>query len=188
MSDGRNRHAGILRSSMAALVEALRNDPVMIENDVEVVYRLDHPSKQIESGLHRLSMRVEPAGISQTRGAGTLDLQYYSWLVLKCKPSQLGHDEEDSLSYLSEYVADMLHRKIWGGMSTFVSRILFNYKSCTLQSNHRTVNVKLEEDEIAAVIWVWQSPKSIEQIDEDGTEEFESATTVKIEGAESEEQ
>ena len=180
MSDGKASHAGLLRRSTKTLIDVLRNDPTVIENDVAITYKLDHPSKQIEDNTHRFSLRIEPAGFSQTSGAGVLDVQYFTWLVLKCKPHALGHDDEDCLSYLCEYIMDMMHRKMWGGMSTYCSRVLLNYKSCTIESNHRSVNVKLEEDEIGAVIWVWQSPKTIQQIDQDGTGEYESETSVKI--------
>ena len=181
--DGRTNHAGILRSSMTALVEMLRTDPVMIENDVDVYYKLDHPSKRIENGTKRFTMIVEPAGFSQTTGAGVLDLQYFTWIILKCKPYRLGEDEEDCLTYLCEYLTDLLHKKMLGGMSTYVSRMLLLEKSCDIAANHRTVSVKLADDEIGALIWVWQSPKSIHQIEEEGVGEFESATTVKIESS-----
>ena len=184
MSDGKASHAGFLRTSMKAIIELLQNDATIIENDVAITYKLDHPSKQIEDNTHRFSMRIEPAGFSQTAGAGLLDLQYFTWIVLKCKPHALGRDDEDCLSYLCEYITDLLHKKMWGGMSTYVSRALINYKSCTIESNHRSVNVKLNDDEIGAVIWVWQSPKTIQQIDEEGIGEYEAATTVKIEGSE----
>ena len=185
--DGRTNHAGILRSSMAALVAMLRTDAVLIENDVEVFYKLDHPSKRIEGGTKRFTMMIEPAGFSQTTGAGVLDLQYFTWIILKCKPNRLGHDEEDCLTYLCEYITDLLHKKMWGGMSTYVSRMLLLSKSCEIAANHRTVSVKLGDDEIGALIWVWQSPKTIQQIESEGVEEYESATIVKIEnGAEGE--
>ena len=180
MSDGKASHAGLLRSSMKSLVEMLRTDAVMIENDVVVNYRLDHPSKRIEDNTHRFTMTIEPAGFSQTAGQGKLDLQYFSWIILKCKPYRLGKDEEDCLSYLTEYLTDLLHKKMWGGMSTYVSRVLLNYKSCEIAANHRTVSIKLEPDEIGAVVWVWQSPKTLQQIEEEGIGEYEVETNEKI--------
>ena len=184
MSDGKAVHAGILRQSMKALVETLRNDPVVIENNVEVYYRLDHPSKQIESGVPRITMTIEPAGFSQTAGQGVLDLQYFTWIHLKCRPHRLGEDEEDSLTYLCEYLTDLLHKKMWGGMSTYIARTLLLFKSCEITANHRTTAVKLAEDEIGAVVWVWQSPKTLQQIEEEGIGEYEIETNVKIIGGE----
>ena len=185
MSDGKNNHAGLLRTSMKEITDMLRTDAQMIENDVEITYRLDHPSKQIEDRVHRFRLAIEPAGFSQTAGQGRLDLQYYTWLLLKCKPHNLGVDEEDSLTFICEYLTDLLHKKMWGGMSTYISRVLLNFKSCEIQANHRSVSVKLAEDEIGAVIWMWQSPKTLQQIEEEGIGEYESATTVKIETGES---
>ena len=181
MSDGKDSHAGLLREAMKSIVEMLRTDPQMVENDVEVVYRLDHPSKQVESGIHKFRLTIEPAGFSQTAGQGRLDLQYFTWMLLKCKPHSLGENDEDYLTYICEYLTDLLHKKMWGGMSTYVSRVLLNFKSCEIQANHRSVTVKLADDEIGAVIWVWQSPKTLQQIEEEGIGEYESATTVKIE-------
>ena len=146
MSDGKAKHAGLLRTAMKAIVETLRNDPIIIENDVDVFYKLDHPSKRIESGIHRITLMVEPAGFSQTTGAGVLDLQYFTWMHLKCKPHRLGQDEEDSLTFVCEYITDLLHKKMWGGMSTYVSRTLLNFKSCEVTANHRSTTVKREED------------------------------------------
>ncbi len=187
MSDGKAIHSGILRTSMKALVEMLRNDATMIENDVEIMYKLDHPSKQIDSGIHKFRLTIEPAGFSQTTGAGTLDLQYFTWLMVKCKPHGQGEDEEDNLSYICEYLSDLLHKKMIGGMSTYLSRVLINYKSCDVTANHRSIQLKLEKDEIGAVIWIWQSPKTIQQIESEGDDEYESATVVKIESKEGEE-
>jgi len=180
MSDGKAAHAGLLRTAMKEIVEALRNDPTMIENDVETFYKLDHPSKRIESGLHRITLMVEPAGFSQITGAGVLDLQYFTWIHLKCKPSRMGADEEDSLTYVCEYLTDLLHKKMWGGMSTYVSRVLLNFKACEVTANHRSTTVSLDEDEVGALIWLWHSPKTIQQIEEEGTEEFESVTSIKL--------
>lgn len=182
MSDGKSVHAGLLRTSMTQIVDMLRNDPVIIENDVAVNYKLDHPSKRIEDATHRFTMMIEPAGFSQTAGQGVLDLQYFVWIHLKCKPHRLGENEEDCLTYLCEYLTDLLHKKMWGGMSTYVSRTLLCVESCTITANHRSTVVKLAEDEIGAVVWVWQSPKTIQQIEEEGIGEYEVETTVKIIG------
>ena len=180
MSDGKASHAGLLRASMKAIVETLRTDATMIENDVEIFYKLDHPSKRIEGGIHRITLMVEPAGFSQITGQGVLDLQYFTWIHLKCNPNRMGVDEEDSLTYVCEYLTDMLHRKVWGGMSTYVSRVLLNDKSCDVTANHRSTTVKLEEGELGALIWLWHSPKTIEQIEAENMSEYESATSVKI--------
>lgn len=180
MSDGKSSHAGLLRTSMSALVEMLRNDPIIIENNVAVNYKLDHPSKRIETGVARITMMIEPAGFSQTGGQGLLDLQYYTWIHLKCRPHRLSESEDDSLTFLCEYLTDLLHKKMWGGMSTYVSRVLLNFKSCEITANHRSTTVKLAEDEIGAVVWVWQSPKTIQQIEQEGVGEYEAETSVKI--------
>ena len=186
MSDGKSSHAGLLRQSMKEIVEMLRTDPIIIENGVDVYYKLDHPSKRIESGVGRVTMMIEPAGFSQTAGQGVLDLQYFTWIHLKLKPHRLGENEEDCLTYLCEYLTDLLHKKMWGGMSTYVSRTLLNFKSCEITANHRSTTVKLAEDEIGAVVWMWQSPKTIQQIEEEGIGEYEVETKVKIIGGEAE--
>jgi len=180
MSDGKTSHAGLIRTSMKQIVEMLRTDAQIIENDVEVVYRLDHPTKQIANSLHKFRMTIEPAGFSQTAGQGNLDLQYFTWIILKYKPSNLGEDEEDNLTYLCEYITDLLHKKMWGGMSTYISRVLVNFKSCEITANHRSVEIKLANDEVGAVIWMWQSPKTLQQIEEEGIGEYESATSIKV--------
>lgn len=180
MSDGKESHAGLLRESMKAIVDTLRTDSTMIENDVVVNYKLDHPSKRIEESVHKFSAMVEPAGFSQTTGQGKLDLQYFTWIHIKYKPHRRGEDEEDNLTYICEYLTDLLHKKMWGGMSTYVSRVLLNDKSCEITANHRSTTVKLAEDELGAVIWVWHSPKSIQQVEEEGVGEYEAETAVKI--------
>ena len=181
MSDGRTVHAGIWRSAMKALVEMLRNDSTIIENDVRVVYRLDHPSKQIRDNTHKFTMEIEPAGVSQTTGAGALDLQYYTWIKIRCRPFTLGEDEEDRLTFICEYLHDLLHKKMIGGMSTYAARALIMFKSCDVGVNHRTVEIKLADDEIGALVWIWQSPKTIQQIDAENVNEYEGSTPVKIE-------
>jgi len=174
MSDGRASHAGLLRLSMNEIVKALRNDAKVIELGVNVAYSLEHPSKSIVGNVPKYRLRIEPAGFSQTSGAGVLDLQYFTWLTIKYKPATHSRDEEDNLSYLCEYLTDMLHKKMWGGMSTYVSKALINYKSFEITTNQRKVVLDLANDEIGAVIFIWQSPKTIQQVGDSETPDTES--------------
>jgi len=167
MSDGRSTHKGILRQSMKAIVEGLRADPVMIENNVDVTYTLEHPAKQITGNTHRFRLRIEPAGFSQTTGAGVLDLQYFTWITIAFKPATQGKDAEDELSAMMEYLTDILHKKMWGGMSTYISKCFINYRSCKIQSNHREVNLELAKDEIGGIMCLWQSPKNVQDVRDD---------------------
>lgn len=155
-------YEGVQKRSMSEIVENLRNDPKIIENKAKVIYRLSHPSKQISTAGDTFHLFIEPAGWSQLAGSGPLDLEYFFWIFIKCKPSAFGTNEEDRLSSLMEYVAEFLHGKKWGELHTFHSRAMINYRTVTIKTNNRDVYFELAKDEIGATMMFWQSLKKPE--------------------------
>jgi len=156
---------GLMRESMRRIVEALNTDATMIENKARVYYRLDHPSKQISQPNATFQLFVEPSGWSQLAGAGALDLQYFFWIFVKCKPSGFGVNEEERLSKILEYVSTLLHGKKWGELNTYLSRAMINYRTVVIKTNNRDIHFELGKDEIGATLMFWQSRKNAEELE-----------------------
>lgn len=164
-------YVGVQREAMKAIVEDLRNNPTMIENKARTLYRLDHPSKQISTAGDTFQVYVEPSGWSQLAGAGELDLQYFFWVFIRCKPSAFGTNDEERLSMLMEYLSEHLHGVKWGQLNTFLSRAMINYRTVTIKTNNRDIYFELAKDEIGATLMFWQSKKSQQELQEIGGEE-----------------
>lgn len=157
---------GVQKESMAQIVEGLRNDPKMVENKAKVLYRLDHPSKQISTAGDTFQIFVEPAGWSQLVGVGGLDLEYFFWIFIKCKPSAFNVNDGERLSSLMEFLSEHLHGKKWGKLNTYLSRAMINYRTVTVKTNNRDVYFELAKDEIGATLMFWQSLKTQEELAE----------------------
>lgn len=155
---------GKLREAMTAIKEALETDATMIENKCNIVYRLAHPSKQIGCNAGTFTVVLEPSGFSQLSGAGALDLQYFFWIFIKCKPSIFGTNDEERLSKIMEYLSETIHGKKWGSMNTFLSRGMINYRTITLKTNSRDIDFELAKDEIGACLMFWGSLKSQQEL------------------------
>ncbi len=170
MSDTKSSHAGLCRASMKAIVEAIKNDEFIIENQVDVIYRLDHPSRRIQGNLAKYRLEIQPSGWSQIASGGALDVQYFFWIVIKTKPAMLSENEDEVFTEIGERLTDLLHRHVFGELATFVSKTSINYESITLIQNSKEIVVKLAADEVGMVMQLWQSPKSLKQVEDDKME------------------
>lgn len=149
--------AGKLRESMSEVLRVLESDAELMSQKAEVAYRLNHPTKQIPNHGETFHVSLEPAGFSQIAGAGELKPQYFFWVLIKCKPSMLPEDGEERLSYLAEYIAELLHGKQFGGLWTYHSKTLINYRTAKITMNSREINFDLAADEIGTTLIFWQS-------------------------------
>lgn len=150
---------GDLRESMTALIEALRLDPILIENQCAIVYSLDHPTKRIVVAAEKFTLNIQPTGFSQVTGRGDLTLQYFFWISIKCKPSTLGIDEQDRLTFLAEHICNFVHAHKWGNLWTYLGKSIINLQSFELTTNSRNVRLDLARDEIGVMMMFWQTRK-----------------------------